>query len=209
MADKQFEQAAVANAKALWLDPSSTTARGNLLATINNWAIAAGGKQRFADAVDLLHRGLTLDPKYPTFAPNFVHVHHQWVEHLCGAGKFEEALEVLRRAATVLPDRPYFHRASMDVYRRWAGSLFEPQTGEIELNRKLWFTGLPARCRIQVFNLVGDLVKTLNHDDPVDGKHAWDILSEPVRAIASGLYIYVVEDLDTGDIQRGKLVIIK
>jgi hypothetical protein len=30
-----------------------------------------------------------------------------------------------------------------------------------------------------------------------------------VRAIATGLYIYVVEDLNTGEIQRGKLVIIK
>ncbi|NQU25994.1 MAG: hypothetical protein HQ567_32300 [Candidatus Nealsonbacteria bacterium] len=125
LADKQFEQAAVANAKALWLDPSSTTARGNLLATINNWAIAAGSKHQFAEAVDLLHRGLALDPKYPTFTPNYVHIHHQWMEHLCGAGEFEEALEVLCRAETKLPDRPYFHRASMDVYRRWARSLFE------------------------------------------------------------------------------------
>lgn len=86
---------------------------------------------------------------------------------------------------------------------------FEPGTGQLETNRKLWFTGLPARCRIQVFNLTGDLVKTLYHDDPVDGKQSWDLLSEPVRAIASGLYIYVVEDLATGEIQRGKLVIIK
>lgn len=88
-------------------------------------------------------------------------------------------------------------------------SAFEPGIGEIETHRKIWFTGLPARCRIQVFNLVGDLVKTLDHDDPLDGKEDWDLLSEPVRAIASGLYIYVVEDLATGDIQRGKLVIIK
>lgn len=80
---------------------------------------------------------------------------------------------------------------------------------QLEKNRTLWFTGLPARCRIQVFNLAGELVKTLHHDDPVDGKHEWNILSEPVRAIASGLYIYVVEDLATGEIQRGKLVIIK
>ncbi len=38
---------------------------------------------------------------------------------------------------------------------------------------------------------------------------AWDILSEYDRAIASGLYIYVVENLDSGEVQRGKLVIIK
>ena len=90
-----------------------------------------------------------------------------------------------------------------------AASMFDNRSGERELGRKIWFTGLPARCPIQVFTLVGDLVRTLEHDDPSQGQHAWDLLSEPDRAIASGLYIYVVEDLATGEIQRGKLVIIK
>ena len=61
----------------------------------------------------------------------------------------------------------------------------------------------------QVFNLNGEVVKTLNHDDPTSGQEPWDLLSDPVRAIATGLYVYVVEDLETGEIQRGKLVIIK
>ncbi len=90
-----------------------------------------------------------------------------------------------------------------------AGSMFDNRSGETELGRKIWFTGLPARSRIQVFNLAGEVVKTLYHDDPVSGQEPWDLLSDPVRAIASGLYIYVVKDLDTGEIQRGKLVIIK
>lgn len=90
-----------------------------------------------------------------------------------------------------------------------AGSMFDSRTGEQELGRKIWFTGLPARCRIQVFTLVGELVKTLYHDNPTSGQEPWDILSEDTRAIASGLYIYVVEDEDTGETQRGKLVIIK
>ncbi len=90
-----------------------------------------------------------------------------------------------------------------------AGSMFDSRSGEIELGRKIWFTGLPPRCRIQVFNLAGEVVKTLYHDDPVSGQEPWDLLSEPVRAIASGLYVYVVKDSETGEIQRGKLVIIK
>lgn len=90
-----------------------------------------------------------------------------------------------------------------------AGSMFDNRTGEQEFGRKIWFTGLPARCRIQVFNLVGEIVKTIEHNDPVSGQASWDILSENQRAIASGLYIYAVEDLRTGEIQRGKLVIIK
>ncbi len=90
-----------------------------------------------------------------------------------------------------------------------AGSMFDGRTGELEFKRKIWFTGLPARCRIQVFNLMGEIVDTIDHDDPGSGQESWDILSSRTRAIASGLYIYAVENLDTGEVQRGKLVIIK
>ncbi len=89
-----------------------------------------------------------------------------------------------------------------------AASAFD-NPNDPELGRKIWFTNLPARCSIRVFTLAGDLVRTLQHDNPNDGKHAWDVLSEYGRAIASGLYVYVVENLESGEIQRGKLVIIK
>ncbi len=89
-----------------------------------------------------------------------------------------------------------------------AGSLFDNRL-EGELGRKIWFTGLPARCKIEVFTLVGELVHTLYHDDLSSGQEPWDMLSGYGRAISSGLYIYVVEDQVTGEIQRGKLVIIK
>lgn len=123
LAQKRFDQAATANAKALRLDPQSVTARGNLLATINNWAIALGGTDQYAEAVDLLREGLRLDPAYETFVPNFVHVHHQWVEHLCQAGKYEEALQVLDRAAAEMPDRGRFQQDALEVYQRWARKL--------------------------------------------------------------------------------------
>ncbi len=90
-----------------------------------------------------------------------------------------------------------------------AGSYFDSSRGEVELGRKIWFTGLPAHSRIQVFNLNGEVVTTLYHDDETSGQEPWDLLSDPVRAIATGLYVYVVKDFETGEIQRGKLVIIK
>ncbi len=89
-----------------------------------------------------------------------------------------------------------------------ASSLYDNRADE-EKGRKIWFTGLPAKCTVQVFNLVGEEIVKLEHDNPNSGQMSWDLLSGPVRAIASGLYIYVVKDLDTNDIQRGKLVIIK
>jgi len=89
-----------------------------------------------------------------------------------------------------------------------AGSLYDDRLGG-ELGRKLWFTNLPARCTIKVFTVAGDLVKTLHHDDTASGQESWNVLTENDRPVASGLYVYVVENLDTGDVQRGKLVIIK
>ncbi|MCP4291225.1 MAG: hypothetical protein GY780_05260 [bacterium] len=90
-----------------------------------------------------------------------------------------------------------------------ASSLFDGQTGELEKGRKIWFTGLPAHCKIQVFNLMGEVVKTLHHDDPSLGMESWNTLTEHGRALATGLYIYAVTDLDTNEVNQGKLVIIK
>ncbi|HYW79554.1 MAG TPA: hypothetical protein VE890_08250 [Thermoguttaceae bacterium] len=125
LAEKRFAEAASANAKALQLDPQSTAAWGNLLATINNWAIAQGNAQRFAEASDLLRQALALEPEYQSFTTNYIHVHHQWVEHLCQAAQFEEALDVLAAAQTEQPELPFFRQASIDVYRRWARSVFD------------------------------------------------------------------------------------
>ncbi len=123
------------------------------------------------------------------------------------SGFNENAVLVHPGPAPAEPGREWRIGVFPNPYR--AGSLFDARHGEPELGRKIWFTGLPPRSRIEVFNLAGDLVRTLYHDDATSGMEPWDILSEPVRAIASGLYIYVVEDLATGERQRGKLVIVK
>ena len=123
------------------------------------------------------------------------------------SGFNENSLLIYPGSAPSTSDDPRSIGVYPNPYR--AGSLYDSRFGEEELGRKIWFTGLPARCSIMVFNLGGDLVKTLHHDDETSGTEPWDILSEPVRAISSGLYIYAVEDLSNGDIQRGKLVIIK
>jgi tetratricopeptide (TPR) repeat protein len=118
LAEKRFAEAAAANAKSLRLDPGNATARGNLLATINNWSIHLGDSRRFAEAVELLRQGLAIDAKFEPFAQNYDHVHHQWVEHLCRQGHFEEAVAVLSRAMAEMPDRDYLRRAKNEVQRR-------------------------------------------------------------------------------------------
>ncbi len=123
LSEKRFAEAAACNAKSLRLDPTNATARGNLLATINNWAIALGDSGHFAEAVELLRQGLAMDSHFEAFAQNFVHVHHQWADSLCGEGRFEEALSVLSRAATEMPRCEYLHRAQDDIRGRWAKSV--------------------------------------------------------------------------------------
>jgi tetratricopeptide (TPR) repeat protein len=120
LGEKRFAEAAGVNAKALRLDPQNATARGNLLATLNNWSIELGNRGHFAEAVDLLRQGLAMDAKFEAFAQNYVHVHHQWVEYLSREGRFGEAVEILSRAAAEMPDRDYLRKAQSEVRQRWA-----------------------------------------------------------------------------------------
>ena len=120
LAERRFAEAAIANAKALHLDPRNEIAQGNLLATLNNWAIAMGESGRFAEAVEVIEAGLAIDPDYKTFAQNYVHVHHQWTERLVAEGRFDEACQRLRRATAVMPDRPYLRQTLGEIERRRA-----------------------------------------------------------------------------------------
>ncbi|NUQ65923.1 MAG: tetratricopeptide repeat protein [Pirellulales bacterium] len=122
LGQRGFAEAVSANAKALRLDPFSGTAHGNLLASLNNWAIAMGSERRYAEAVEILERGLTLDAAYPTFKTNYLHVHHQWIEDLCGKQRFDEAADLLDRAAWARLDEDWFRQARIEVQGRRARS---------------------------------------------------------------------------------------
>ena len=41
------------------------------------------------------------------------------------------------------------------------------------------------------------------------GEHSWDLLSDSGLSVAGGLYLFTVKDFASGDVQRGKFVIIK
>lgn len=124
LAAQQFPEALAANAKALRLDEASATARGNLLATINNWSIRLGEAGKYAESAGHLEDGFAIDPLYPAFAANYAHVHYEWLHALCQAKQFAEAVDVLQRAIERRPADGYFRRALADVHRRWAAWLF-------------------------------------------------------------------------------------
>jgi len=96
--------------------------------------------------------------------------------------------------------------------------------------RKLMFANLPANCRIRITTQAGDLVDDFEHngasykgqgsrwyEDNADtatnqlsgGEHPWDLLSSSTQIIARGVYLFVVEDIDTKKTYRGTFTIIK
>jgi hypothetical protein len=79
----------------------------------------------------------------------------------------------------------------------------------MEQDRRIQFINLPPQCRIKIFTLSGDLVNTIDHSDPARGYEDWNLTSHIGQAIASGIYLFAVEDLANGVVQVGKFVIIK
>lgn len=87
-------------------------------------------------------------------------------------------------------------------------------------HRKLNFINLPAKCKIRIYTLDGDLVEEINHDkDPAAsdaGYDVWNLLTRNAQAVTAGLYLYTVQSSDgiwTEDGLKntyvGKIVIIK
>ena len=81
-------------------------------------------------------------------------------------------------------------------------------------------------AEIRIFSLAGDLVDIIQHDQTyvgsdianIDaqksplmsgGEHAWDLITMHDQATASGLYLFTVEDKNSGEIREGKFLIIK
>ncbi|MBI1306625.1 MAG: hypothetical protein GC181_08430 [Bacteroidetes bacterium] len=113
----------------------------------------------------------------------------------------------------------------------YAGSAWEGKSNFQEQSRKLYFANLPERCVIRVYTAAGDFIDEINHDENYNGtdtrwfktfgaedseenvfsggEHAWDLLSAQSQIIARGIYIFTVEDLDTGKQFKGKFAILK
>ena len=76
--------------------------------------------------------------------------------------------------------------------------------------RVMHFIHLPAKCTIRIFNIRGQLVRELEHNNPniSDGTEVWDMLSKDLLDISYGVYIYYVDAGNLGNI-TGKFAVIK
>ncbi|QNR25427.1 hypothetical protein [Croceimicrobium hydrocarbonivorans] len=111
------------------------------------------------------------------------------------------------------------------------GAAWEGKSNFQEESRKIIFANLPARCVIRIYTAGGDFIDEIRHDENYDGsdtrwfrtfgaedagenrfsggEHAWDLLSIESQIISRGLYMFSVEDLNSGEKFTGKFVIIK
>ena len=84
-----------------------------------------------------------------------------------------------------------------------------------EEERRINFLNLPAYANIHIYTMTGDRIQTLEHDSNT-GDQDWERQeSFSTLEIVSGIYLYVVEELDgprgraTGEQAIGKFVVIK
>lgn len=113
----------------------------------------------------------------------------------------------------------------------YAGASWEGRSNFQEQSRKIYFSNLPANCKIRIFTPAGDFIDEIHHHPQYDGadirwyqtfgaenpdknsfsggEHAWDMLSKETQILSRGLYIFTVEDLNTGKLFKGNFTIIK
>ncbi len=75
--------------------------------------------------------------------------------------------------------------------------------------RMIKFTHLPAVCTIKIFNVAGELMRTLEHNvySSTESEEIWNLRTDENREIAPGLYFYYIQS-NLGE-KTGKFVIIK
>lgn len=69
------------------------------------------------------------------------------------------------------------------------------------------FFDVPGRADIRVYTELGELVQTIEHRDG-SGDAFWDLRTESRQLVASGVYIVVFDNLDTGERTTRKLVVV-
>lgn len=85
-----------------------------------------------------------------------------------------------------------------------AANVFETNSYE----RELHFTHLPASCTIRIFNIAGELIISLNHDDGTS-EASWNLRTSANQEVSPGLYFYHVTSNVVSGSKVDKFLIIK
>ncbi|MFV1964207.1 MAG: hypothetical protein ACC628_02200 [Pirellulaceae bacterium] len=124
------------------LDPQDGSARENLLAALNNWALWESDAGRFEHAAELLALVAQREPNYGPFLANDLHIHQKWALSLCQSGKHREAFDMLERCYTRRSEAELYDLGRFAVFSLWAESLLDQ--GQVDL---AWNVFAEARQR--------------------------------------------------------------
>lgn len=120
---RDYAEAIAAFDRSLLLDPIDVQSKQNLLAALNNGALALCEQRDFSAAQALLSSAARLDPKYPPLPTNDLHLHGRWAIALCEASQHAAAVELLNRVAERHPSDSLCSHGRAAVYRLWVEDL--------------------------------------------------------------------------------------
>ncbi len=64
---------------------------------------------------------------------------------------------------------------------------------------RVTFINLPQECTIRIFSIAGQLIRTIEHNDPTSVTHNWDLRNENNLPVASGFYIAHIDIPGVGE----------
>ena len=80
---------------------------------------------------------------------------------------------------------------------------YKPSKG----HTKITFSQLTTHTKLKIFNIAGELVYQDEQDTP-NGELPWDVVNNNSEKLASGVYIYLIQD-NSGSKAKGKFAVIR
>lgn len=102
-------------------------------------------------------------------------------------------------------------KAKLDIEKIniFPNPFYVASTGDLNsLERAVTFSHLPVKAKIRIFNLAGQMVRTLDKDNSSQF-FKWDLMNDNNSLVASGVYIAFVEMPDIGETKILKFVVIQ
>jgi pentatricopeptide repeat protein len=138
---KRFHEAALANIRALALDPTNPSAAQNALADLTNWPLELAKSGEYENALAVLAVALELAPKEAGLKNNHKVVWAEYADARMKAGKPDEAVAILRRAAKAVTGEDFETRQAY-LFARPADALMHAEKWDDAL--KLIDSGIKA-----------------------------------------------------------------
>ncbi len=85
-------------------------------------------------------------------------------------------------------------KSRLNMIRPVPNPYYSHSTYELnQFNRVVRFVNMPEQCTVRIFNLAGQLVRTIKKTDVTTSVMTWDLLTDNQLPVASGVYIYYVD----------------